>query len=145
MILMFYKYIYIYSICMYVCVFKALGLKGGDLKHRSSLERSQRKRLPFLLDAMAGTSWCTGKTPGIHAGSAWVKDPRGCGAPGMWTCNRNIFRKRDCILMSFNGILVWIYQSTPRLYHSTCCDRWNGNVLLYTMVSIFQKRLAVLG
>ena len=37
---------------MYLCVFKALGLKGGDLKHRSSLERSQRKRLPFLLDAM---------------------------------------------------------------------------------------------
>ena len=101
---------------MYLCVFKALGLKGGDLKHRSSLERSQRKRLPFLLDAMAGTSWCTGKTPGIHAGSAWVKDPR-----------------------------VWIHQSTPRLYHSTCCDRWNGNVPLYTTVSIFQKRLAVLG
>ena len=93
--------------CMCVCVSSTLKVSKVGIPNIGQVWNARQEGSCFLLDATAGTSWCTGKIAGIHTGSAWVKDRRARGArgargaPGMWICTLENFRKHGLCLHAF--------------------------------------------
>ena len=119
------------STCMYVrvCVFNAEGLKGGDPKHRPSLERSPRRQL--------FPPGCHGRNILVYGEDCrnphWQRlgeGPTGSwgawGAWGAWDVDLHTGKLSEtrivpsCVSMGFEYGLIKVHLESPRLFNNTC-------------------------